>query len=403
MAQLSLLNNAGKDSVRQRLQALRQELNLHAHRYYVLDDPILADAEYDRLFQELLTLEKQHPELVTPDSPSQRVGGAPLAQFATLPHSVPMLSLENAFGPEDLTDFEERLFRFLQSRTPISYMTEPKLDGLAVELVYEEGLFILGSTRGDGSVGEDITLNLRTIPTIPLRLLTQPGEKAPSRLEVRGEVFIGLDDFKKLNGERTKAAEPLFANPRNAAAGSLRQLDPKITASRPLDFFVYGVSDPASLPCGNQHELLGYLGRLGFKVNPLVHLCHGIAEVIARFAELQGQRPALAYDIDGMVVKVNDFDLQERLGAKARSPRWAIAAKFPAAQATTRLISVEFGVGRTGAVTPVAILEPVQIGGVTVRRATLHNEDELRRKGLMLGDTVLVSGQATLSRRWSNR
>ncbi|MHB8149089.1 MAG: NAD-dependent DNA ligase LigA [Desulfobulbia bacterium] len=389
MAQLSLLNT-GKDDVRQRLQSLRQELNLHAHRYYVLDDPILADAEYDRLFQELLALEQQHPELITADSPSQRVGGAPLAQFRTVPHTIPMLSLENAFDGDALVEFEERLFRFLQSREPIAYVTEPKLDGLAVELVYADGLFTIGSTRGDGVAGEDISNNLKTIPAIPLRLLTPEGMAPPPRLEVRGEVFIGLADFKKLNAERATAGEPLFANPRNAAAGSLRQLDPRITATRPLDFFVYGVSDTTALPCTTQHELLQYLGRLGFKVNPLVRLCPSIAEVISQFTVLQAQRTSLTYDIDGMVVKVNDFVLQERLGAKARSPRWAIAAKFPASQATTRLLAVEFGVGRTGAITPVAVLEPVQIGGVTVRRATLHNEDELRRKGLMLGDTVLV-------------
>ncbi|MBU4228972.1 MAG: NAD-dependent DNA ligase LigA [Proteobacteria bacterium] len=389
MAQLSLLNT-GKDEIRQRLQSLRQELNLHAHRYYVLDDPILADAEYDRLFQELLALEQQHPELITPDSPSQRVGGTPLAQFRTVPHTIPMLSLENAFDGDALMEFEERLFRFLQSREPIAYVTEPKLDGLAVELVYEDGLFTIGSTRGDGVAGEDITNNLKTIPTIPLRLLTPEGMAFPKRLEVRGEVFIGLADFKKLNAERATAGETLFANPRNAAAGSLRQLDPRITATRPLDFFVYGVSDPAPLPCANQQGLLHYLGSLGFKVNPLVRLCRSIAEVVTQFTVLQAQRASLTYDIDGMVVKVNDCALQERLGAKARSPRWAIAAKFPASQATTRLLAVEFGVGRTGAITPVAVLDPVLIGGVTVRRATLHNEDELRRKGLMLGDTVLV-------------
>ena len=389
MAQLSLLHT-GKGEVRQRLQSLRQELNLHAHRYYVLDDPILADAEYDRLFQELLALEQQHPELITPDSPSQRVGGAPLAQFRTVPHTIPMLSLENAFDGDALVEFEERLFRFLQSREPIAYVTEPKLDGLAVELVYEEGMFTIGSTRGDGVAGEDITNNLKTIPTIPLRLLPPEGMAPPKRLEVRGEVFIGLADFKKLNAERATAGETLFANPRNAAAGSLRQLDPRITATRPLDFFVYGVSDTTALPCTTQHELLQYLGSLGFKVNPLVHICRSIAEVVSQFALLLEKRPTLTYDIDGMVVKVNDFALQERLGAKARSPRWAIAAKFPASQATTRLLAVEFGVGRTGAITPVAVLEPVQIGGVMVRRATLHNEDELRRKGLMLGDTVLV-------------
>ncbi|MCG2822525.1 MAG: NAD-dependent DNA ligase LigA [Desulfobulbaceae bacterium] len=389
MAQLSLLNT-GKDEIRQRLQSLRQELNLHAHRYYVLDDPILADAEYDRLFQELLALEQQHPELITPDSPSQRVGGTPLTQFRTVPHTIPMLSLENAFDGDALMEFEERLFRFLQSREPIAYVTEPKLDGLAVELVYEDGLFTIGSTRGDGVAGEDITNNLKTIPTIPLRLLTPEGMAPPKRLEVRGEVFIGLADFKKLNAERATAGETLFANPRNAAAGSLRQLDPRITATRPLDFFVYGVSDPAPLPCANQQGLLHYLGSLGFKVNPLVRLCRSIAEVVTQFTVLQAQRASLTYDIDGMVVKVNDCALQERLGAKARSPRWAIAAKFPASQATTRLLAVEFGVGRTGAITPVAVLDPVLIGGVTVRRATLHNEDELRRKGLMLGDTVLV-------------
>ncbi|MDG4475321.1 NAD-dependent DNA ligase LigA [Thiovibrio frasassiensis] len=390
MVQLSLLNISDKEAVRQRLQALRQELNFHAHRYYVLDAPILADAEYDLLFQELVALEQQHPELITPDSPSRRVGGAPLAQFTTVPHTIPMLSLENAFDAEALVDFEERLFRFLQSRTPISYVSEPKLDGLAVELVYEEGLFTIGSTRGDGLIGEDISQNLKTIPAIPLRLLTPEGGIAPQRLEVRGEVFIGLAEFKQLNEARAKAGEPLFANPRNGAAGSLRQLDPKITATRPLDFFVYGVSDPTLLPCKDQHGLLTYLGCLGFKINPLVRLCHSISEVISQFSTLQDQRPSLPYDIDGMVVKVNEFALQERLGAKARSPRWAIAAKFPASQATTRLLDVEFGVGRTGAITPVAVLEPVRIGGVTVRRATLHNEDELRRKGLMLGDTVLV-------------
>ncbi len=390
MAQLSLLNISGKDEARQRLQVLRQELNLHAYRYYVLDDPILADAEYDLLFQELVALEQQHPELITADSPSQRVGGSPLAQFETVPHSLPMLSLENAFTDDDLVDFEERLLRFLQSTEQISYVTEPKLDGLAVELVYDDGLFVLGSTRGDGLIGENISQNLKTIPTIPLRLHTQDGVGIPKRLEVRGEVFIGLADFKKLNEERGRAGEPLFANPRNGAAGSLRQLDPRITASRPLDFYAYGVSDPAALPCQNQYELLQYLGSLGFKINPLVHLCQSITEVIGQFTQLQSQRSALAYDIDGMVVKVNDFALQGRLGAKARSPRWAIAAKFPASQATTRLLAVEFGVGRTGAITPVAILEPVQVGGVMVSRATLHNEDELRRKGLMLGDTVLV-------------
>ncbi len=390
MAQLPLFAHVGREEAAARLRSLREELNLHAHRYYVLDDPLIADAEYDALFQELLALEASYPELITSDSPSRRVGGAPLSQFAQAAHRVPMLSLENAFGAEELREFAERIGRFLKSSTPLSYMTEPKLDGLAVELVYENGILVQGSTRGDGWVGEEISQNLRTIPTIPLRLLASGTDTLPPRLEVRGEVFIGLAAFKKLNQERAAAGENLFANPRNAAAGSLRQLDPKITASRPLDFYAYGVGDPTGLPCDSQAELLAYLGRLGLKINPLVRLCTGIDEAIEQFALLAEKRRQLAYDIDGMVVKVNDFAAQQRLGTKARSPRWAIAAKFPASQATTRLLDVEFSVGRTGAVTPVAILEPLQIGGVTVSRATLHNEDEILRKGLLLGDTVLV-------------
>jgi len=390
MAQLSLFSSVDRDGARRRLQELRSELLQHAHRYYVLDAPIIADAEYDSLFQELLALEGKYPELITPDSPSQRVGGSPLGQFAQVAHAVPMLSLENAFGPEDLLEFETRIRRFLKSGEALAYVSEPKLDGLAVELVYENGLFVLGSTRGDGWTGEDITSNLRTIPSIPLRLFSAGEGSIPPRLEVRGEVFIGLEGFRKLNEERGEAGENLFANPRNAAAGSLRQLDPKITAARPLDFYVYGVSDPADLPCRDQMTLLQFLGRLGFKVNPLVQLCADMPAVIEQFQRLLALRPELSYDIDGLVVKVNDFSLQKRLGAKTRSPRWAIAAKFPASQASTRLLGVEFSVGRTGAVTPVAILAPVQIGGVTVSRATLHNEDEIRRKGLLIGDTVLV-------------
>jgi DNA ligase (NAD+) len=380
----------GKEDARKRLQTLREELHLHAWRYYVLDDPLIADAEYDLLFQELLALEEQYPELITADSPSRRVGGAPLGQFASVAHSVPMLSLENGFNAEDLLAFEKKLQRFLKSEAPIAYVTEPKLDGLAVELVYENGIFTLGATRGDGLMGEKITANLRTISAIPLRLQPRISTTIPQRLEVRGEVFIGLAGFRKLNQDRAEAGESLFANPRNAAAGSLRQLDPKITADRPLDFAVYGTSDPAALPCRSQDELLRFLARLGFKVNPLTQLCSSISEVIDRFAFLLQKRHELNYDIDGMVVKVNDFSLQQRLGATTRSPRWAIAAKFPASQATTRLLAVHFGVGRTGAVTPVAVLEPVQIGGVTVSRATLHNEDDIRRKDLMIGDMVLV-------------
>jgi DNA ligase (NAD+) len=376
--------------IRKKVEHLRQQINFHAHRYYELDDPLIADSEYDRLFQELLDLEESHPELLTPDSPSQRVGGKPLDSFKSVRHTHPMLSLENAFNEAELLDFEERLKRFLKSAEPLSYMAEPKLDGLAVELVYQEGVFFTGSTRGDGRTGEEITQNLKTIRAIPLRLTPAAGLQLPQTIEVRGEAFLSLDGFKALNEQRLEAGEPVFANPRNAAAGSLRQLDSKITARRPLDFFAYGVSDTTATPCRTQEELLEYLGGLGFKTNPLARFCHDIAGVIAHFAKLQELRPTLAYDIDGMVVKVNDFGVQQRLGSKARSPRWAIAAKFTATQATTILEDVEFQVGRTGAVTPVAHLAPVNIGGVTVSRATLHNVGEIQRKGVMIGDRVLV-------------
>ncbi|MBI4791463.1 MAG: NAD-dependent DNA ligase LigA [Deltaproteobacteria bacterium] len=376
-----------KEAARGRLRQLREEITYHDHRYYVLDQPVIADAEYDRLFRELLALEEKFPELVTADSPSQRVGGAPLAKFATVPHSHAMLSLENAFSEAELRDFEERLRRFLKEAPQMTYVAEPKLDGLAVELVYEQGLFILGSTRGDGRIGEDITQNLKTIAAIPLRLQGV----APDRLEVRGEVFMVGAGFKKMNEERAAAGEPLFANPRNAAAGSLRQLDPRLTARRPLDFYAYGVSDPADLAgCATQGELLGRLGELGFKVNPLVRRCPTMAEVIGHYRHLLEIRTQLDYEIDGMVVKVDSFALQERLGNKARSPRWAVACKFPASQATTRLKAIDFQVGRTGVITPVAVLEPVVVGGVTVSRATLHNEEEIKRKDLKLGDMVLV-------------
>jgi DNA ligase (NAD+) len=378
-----------REQAARRLAALREEIHFHAHRYYVLDNPVISDAEYDRLFQELLALEEEHPELATPDSPSQRVGGAPLAAFATVEHRAPMLSLENVFSAEELREFEERLKRYLASEEDLAYVAEPKLDGLAVELVYEKGLLVLGSTRGDGHTGEEITRNLKTVPSIPLRLRAG-GEPVPARLEVRGEVYITLEGFEKLNAQREAAGENLFANPRNAAAGSLRQLDPKITARRPLAFFVYGVGDPDAVPCRSQSELLAYLGRLGFPTNPHTRVCPDLEAVIEHYQRLLAMRPALAYDIDGVVVKVDGFELQRRLGYKTRSPRWAIAYKFPATQATTRLVAIGFNVGRTGAVTPVALLAPVQVGGVTVSRATLHNEDEIRRKDLQVGDMVLV-------------
>lgn len=374
-------------SDQKRLEELCLLLNEHSHYYHVLDDPQISDGEYDRLFQELLEIEKDHPLWVTSDSPSQRVGGAVLDRFDQVPHRLPMLSLENGFDDQDLRSFEERLLRFLLTDIPPDgYMTEPKLDGLAVELVYENGLFVQGSTRGDGHIGENISAQLRTVPSIPLRLR----QTDIPRLEVRGEVFMERTGLEKLNRRRAEEGEALFANPRNAAAGSLRQLDPKITAKRPLRFFVYGVAEPEDTDCRTQQELLQFLATLGFPVNDAIHFCPDIEAVIDRFVELSSLRHDLAYEIDGMVVKVNDFALQKRLGAKARAPRWAIACKFPAIQESTIIVQVEFQVGRTGAVTPVAILEPVDVGGVMVSRATLHNADEILRKDLHIGDTVLI-------------
>ncbi|MBL4902996.1 NAD-dependent DNA ligase LigA [Desulfotalea psychrophila] len=373
-------------SDRKRLEELHLLLTEHSHLYYVLDEPQISDGEYDRLFQEMLKIEEAHPDWVTSDSPSQRIGGAVLDKFEQVQHRLPMLSLENAFADRDLYAFEDRLLRFLLTDVRPGYMTEPKLDGLAVELVYEYGLFVQGSTRGDGSTGEDISAQLRTVTSIPLRLR----QTDIPRLEVRGEVFMDRTGLAKLNQQRAEDGEPLFANPRNAAAGSLRQLDPKITAKRPLRFYVYAVADPADTDCKTQQELLQFLGSLGFPVSDLICFCPDIKTVIKRFAELSTLRHDLAYEIDGMVVKVNDFALQERLGAKARAPRWAIACKFPAIQATTKIVKVDFQVGRTGAVTPVAILDPVDVGGVMVSRATLHNADEILRKDLRIGDTVLI-------------
>lgn len=375
-----------KQTLEVRLEELSALLTEHAHHYYVLDDPKISDGEYDRLFQELLAIEEEYPELQRPDSPSQRVGGAILEGFSQVEHRLPMLSLENGFDDADLYAFEERLLRFLLTTDRPEYMAEPKLDGLAVELVYEDGIFVQGSTRGDGRVGEDISAQLRTVASIPLRLkdCTLP------RLEVRGEVFMDRGSFERLNVRRAARDAPLFANPRNAAAGSLRQLDPKITARRKLRFFVYAVAEPRVIPSKNQEQMFHFLASLGFPVNPEIALCRDMAAVVRKFQELTSLRHGLSYEIDGMVVKVNDFALQERLGAKARAPRWAIACKFPAVQATSTIVAVEFQIGRTGAITPVAILDPVDVGGVVVSRATLHNADEILRKDLHLRDTVLV-------------
>ncbi|HBH27869.1 MAG: NAD-dependent DNA ligase LigA [Desulfofustis sp. PB-SRB1] len=369
-----------------RLAELRALIHQHNYRYHVLDDPRISDQQYDGLFQELLALEEAHPELITADSPSRRVGGAPLAGFTQVEHRIAMLSLDNCFTESELTDFHERLQRYLNEPVISGYSVEPKLDGLAVELVYVHGVFSLGATRGDGRSGEDITGQLKTVRAIPLRLI----EPFPERLEVRGEVYMRRDDFARFNEKQLAEGKPLLANPRNGAAGSLRQLDPAVTASRPLRFFAYGVADPAITGCTHQYGLLRWLSERGVPVSPEVAFCPDPEAVLRRYAELRDKRDLLPYEIDGLVIKVNDFSLQQRLGVKTRAPRWAIAYKLAPPQASTTLNDVIFQVGRTGAVTPVAVLEPVPVGGVIVGRATLHNEDEISKKDLRIGDTVLV-------------
>lgn len=381
--------NPPSQNILDRVKLLREQIHYHNYRYYVLDDPVISDAEFDRLMQELLKLEEQYPELITPDSPSQRVGAAPLEKFETVAHRLPMLSLENAFSEAEARDFDARLKRFLRTTQEFHYVVEPKMDGCAVELVYEGGRLSVGSTRGDGIRGENVTQNLKTIHTIPLEVLRQK-QPAPELLEVRGEVYMDLPDFKKLNEQRLAQEEAPFANPRNAAAGSLRQLDANITAGRPLKIYCYGVGEVAGRSFGSHWEVLQTLKDWGFRINPLIAQAQGIEEAIAYHHRLEHERHGLPYEIDGMVVKVDSLTLQERLGTKARSPRWALAYKFAATQATTRVLDIAVNVGRTGAVTPLAVMEPVEVGGVTVSRATLHNEDEVARKDVRVGDTVLV-------------
>ncbi|MFZ2089687.1 MAG: NAD-dependent DNA ligase LigA [Desulfobaccales bacterium] len=370
------------------VQALRDQIHYHNYRYHVLDDPVISDADFDRLMGELSRLEAAYPGLITPDSPTQRVGAAPLDKFETVPHRLPMLSLENAFTEAEAREFEERLRRFLRTTEDFEYVVEPKMDGVAVELVYERDRLQVGSTRGDGYRGENVTQNLKTIHTIPLMLLSQE-LPLPDLLEVRGEVYMDLGEFKKLNEERLARGEPPFANPRNAAAGSLRQLDPAVTAGRPLKIFCYGVGQ-VSRSFQSHGEVLAALKAWGLRVNPLIERRRGIDAAIQYHHDLEQQRHGLSYEIDGVVIKVNDLTLQERLGTKTRSPRWALAYKFAATQATTTIEKIEFNVGRTGAITPTALLKDVEVGGVTVRRATLHNEDEAKRKDVRVGDTVLI-------------
>lgn len=409
------------ENVAARIDELRREINEHNYRYYVLDQPSVSDAEYDRLMRELMRLEEEHPELVTPESPTQRVGAAPATAFESYAHRVPMLSLSNAFSAEELAAFDQRVKRMLglEPDSAVEYVAELKIDGLAISLTYENGIFTRGATRGDGYSGEDITSNLRTIRAIPLRLheerstlnaqrSTSNDEGAglplfaevshsplithqiPEYAEIRGEVYLTHDEFQRINAEREEAGEPTFANPRNAAAGSIRQLDPSITASRRLDIWLYAIGFMDGVSFDTHWEVLQALKSWGFKVNPNIRLCADIEAVLAYIEEWTAKRETLNYDIDGIVVKVNSLAYQDRLGFVARSPRWAIAYKFPATQATTVIRDIIVQVGRTGAITPVAEMEPVEVGGVIVSRATLHNEDEIRRKDIRIGDTVVI-------------
>jgi DNA ligase (NAD+) len=379
-----------RQEAERQIEQLRQQLQYHNYRYHVLDDPQITDAEYDQLMRRLQELEAAFPELIRPDSPTQRVGATPLEAFGTVLHSLPMLSLDNAFSAEEVRDFDARIRRQLGQSDRIDYVAEPKIDGLAVELVYVDGLFVQGSTRGNGVRGEDITQNLRTIKTIPLRLIAVAHNPLPQRLEVRGEVYMTKRDFQRLNARREEEGEPTFANPRNASAGALRQLDARITAGRPLAMFCYGVGGVEGITFQTHWDVLQSLARWGFSINPHSERCQGIEAALAYYERLSQQREELPYEIDGVVIKVNALALQEALGTRSRSPRWALAYKFEAKQAVTRVKKIAVQVGRTGALTPVALLEPVQVAGVEVSRASLHNPDEVARKDVRAGDWVLV-------------
>ncbi|MCM3773319.1 NAD-dependent DNA ligase LigA [Priestia aryabhattai] len=370
------------ETAKSRVQELRDLLNQYGYEYYVLDQPSVPDAEYDKLMNELIEIEESFPELKTADSPTQRIGGQVLDAFEKVQHQTSMLSLGNAFNEEDLRDFDRRVRQAVEDE--FSYVCELKIDGLAVSLRYEDGYLVLGATRGDGTTGENITENLKTIRSIPLRI------KEPLSMEVRGEAFMPRKSFEALNEAKMENDEVPFANPRNAAAGSLRQLDPKVAAKRNLDIFVYAMTDTGELEIDSHSESLNLLDELGFKTNKERQTCETIDDVIAYIESWQTKRPELSYDIDGIVVKVDSFDQQAELGTTAKSPRWAIAYKFPAEEVVTKLVNIELTVGRTGVITPTAILEPVQVAGTTVQRASLHNEDLIREKDIRIGDFVVV-------------
>jgi DNA ligase (NAD+) len=379
------------EDIRSRIEDLRKLIDYHNYRYYAMDQPEISDAEYDRIFRELVDLENRNPEFITADSPTQRVGSAPIEKFLPFRHEIPLLSLENAMNTGEAADFDRRVRKLLGSEGSIDYVAELKMDGLAVELVYEDGVLVGAGTRGDGFMGEDVLLNIKTIRSIPLRLSTNSDYGLPAKLAVRGEVFIDKRDFEALNAERGRRGESLFANPRNAAAGSLRQLDPSITASRPLRALFYGLGAFVSQKeFATQFDLLNGLKLWGLPVNPRFVLCAGIEEAVGYFEKLAAEREYLPYEIDGMVIKVNDLRLQKQLGEKSRSPRWAVALKFNPDEVQTHVLDIGVNVGRTGIITPVAFLNPVLVGGVTVKRATLHNIDEIERKDVRKGDAVVV-------------
>src|SRR5512136_464745 len=377
------------EAIKRRVEKLREEIEYNNYRYYVLDQPEISDAQYDRLMKELEKLEKDYPELRSPNSPTQRVGASPLEEFEIVRHTIPMLSLANAFDEAEAREFDKRVKKFLGTSEEIEYVAEPKFDGLAIELVYETGQFVVGSTRGDGVNGENITQNLRTIKTIPLQLIRKE-IAVPERLEVRGEVIMQLKRFKELNRKREEKEEPPFANPRNAAAGSVRQLDPKITVERPLEIYFYALGEVRGWTFKTQWDGLKTLPKWGLRTNPHIRKCKDMDEVLDYYHEMNEKREMLPHEIDVTVIKVNRLDLQARLGEIARSPRWALAFKFQPKQETTKIIGIRPQVGRTGALTPVAVMEPVKVGGVEVSRATLHNQDEIDRLDVRVGDTVVI-------------
>jgi len=380
-----------KELAIKRIKELREQINYHNERYYRFDDPEISDAEYDGLMLELIALEREFSDYIDDtDSPTRRVGATPLAKFNTVAHLTPMLSLSNAFSEADIREFDERIKRFLGSGENVPFVIEPKLDGVAVNLIYEKGILTAGLTRGDGSVGEDVTQNLKTIRSIPLKLKEKVDAPIPEEIEIRGEVYIEIDAFKKLNKRRLNEGDPPFANPRNAAAGSLRQLDSRITAKRPLDIFCYGTGALTGEPFQKHQGVLQTLSKWGFKVNPHIRQAENIGECIEYYQDMIRIRHELPYEIDGVVIKVDSLDIQTRLGAVSRSPRWAVACKFPASQETTVIEDIKVQVGRTGVLTPVALMTPVSVGGAMVSRATLHNQDEIDKKDIRVGDTVII-------------